>query len=269
MKELWRQNIRDSKSLLFCDALKIIGYGLSVLLALMLVLNGGISIGVFGACIAAFKAMQEATKSFLIDLGNIPEKIAFANDYFGFLDLGEDKNGEIKIKGIRECIEVSGISFTYPNSNNYALKSVSLLIKKGEKIIVLGVNGSGKTTLAKLIIGIYPPCGCKWSVSPCLNARRNFAVPLYAPVHAVYNNPLADVGSVQFDSAVDDYAVESGVLGLLVFSQLLEVVSKDFKTADRKGVWHKVNAALISSYEGSAFQGTKVWVHIKDAETVA
>jgi ABC-type bacteriocin/lantibiotic exporter with double-glycine peptidase domain len=157
-EELWRQNIRDSKSLLFCDTLKIIGYGMSVLLALMLVLNGRISIGVFGACIAAFKAMQEATKSFLIDLGNIPEKIAFANDYFEFLDLGEDKNGKIKITGIRECIEVSGISFTYPNSNNYALKSVSLLIKKGEKIVVLGVNGSGKTTLAKLIIGIYPPC---------------------------------------------------------------------------------------------------------------
>lgn len=73
-EELWQQNVRDGKSLLFCDSLKILGYGASILLALFLVVNGKISIGVFGTCIAAFKSMQEATKAFLIDLGNMPEK---------------------------------------------------------------------------------------------------------------------------------------------------------------------------------------------------
>lgn len=81
-EEVWRQNIKDGKSMLLCDMLKITGYGLSVLLALLFAVKGYISIGVFGACITAFKSMQEAMKSFLIDLGNMPEKIAFANDYF-------------------------------------------------------------------------------------------------------------------------------------------------------------------------------------------
>lgn len=156
-EELWQQNIKDGKSMLLCDTFKIIGYGLSVLLALLLVVNGHISIGVFGACIAAFKSMQESTKSFLIDLGNMPEKIAFANDYFKFLDLPEERNGTISIDGIKDCISLSNVSFSYPNSNDYALKNISLTIHKGEKLVVLGVNGSGKTTLSKIILNIYPP----------------------------------------------------------------------------------------------------------------
>lgn len=156
-EELWQQNVRDGKSLLFCDSLKILGYGASILLALFLVVNGKISIGVFGTCIAAFKSMQEATKAFLIDLGNMPEKIAFANDYFEFLDLGEDKDGDKKVTGIKEGITLSNVSFAYPNSDNYALKNVSLTIHKGEKLVVLGVNGSGKTTLSKMILNLYPP----------------------------------------------------------------------------------------------------------------
>lgn len=156
-EELWHQNIKDGKSLLFCDTLKILGYGSSILLALLLVVSGLISIGVFGACIAAFKSMQEATKSFLIDLGNLPEKIAFANDYFEFLNLEEDGNGDEKADGFKECITLSGVSFAYPNCNRYALKEISLTIHKGEKLVVLGVNGSGKTTLSKLILNLYPP----------------------------------------------------------------------------------------------------------------
>lgn len=156
-EELWQQNIKDAKSMLLCDTLKIIGYGLSILLALFLAVKGHISIGVFGACIAAFKSMQESTKSFLIDLGNMPKKIAFANDYFEFLDLPEDQNGMISIAGIKNGVFLSNVSFAYPNSNDYALKNISLTIHKGEKIVVLGVNGSGKTTLSKIILNIYPP----------------------------------------------------------------------------------------------------------------
>lgn len=50
-------------------------------------------------------------------------------------------------------INIKNVSFAY-NKNTEALKDVSLNIKKGKWISILGHNGSGKSTLAKLLIGL-------------------------------------------------------------------------------------------------------------------
>ncbi len=43
------------------------------------------------------------------------------------------------------------------NSNFMAINNISLIVKKGERLGVIGPNGSGKTTLLKLITGIANP----------------------------------------------------------------------------------------------------------------
>jgi ATP-binding cassette subfamily C protein LapB len=53
------------------------------------------------------------------------------------------------------CAET--ISFTYPQTKHAALQPMSIDIKQGEKIAIVGRNGSGKTTLAKLLLGLYKP----------------------------------------------------------------------------------------------------------------
>jgi len=156
--ELWEQNRKDAVSLLFCDILRIIGYGACIALALVLTLNGTVSVGVFGACIAAFLTLQGATRGILVLGGELPRELAFAGDYFDYINLPdepENKNN-ISYDGLRDKIEVRDISFKYPNAEKYAVKNVSLEIKKGEKIAILGENGSGKTTLSKLLIGLFP-----------------------------------------------------------------------------------------------------------------
>lgn len=52
-------------------------------------------------------------------------------------------------------IDFKGVSFQYPGSDVPSLKNISLKIKAGEKIGILGRIGSGKSTLQRLIMGMY------------------------------------------------------------------------------------------------------------------
>ena len=48
-------------------------------------------------------------------------------------------------------------SFRYPEGTEDVLKEISLRIRQGETIALVGENGSGKTTLGKVLAGFYPP----------------------------------------------------------------------------------------------------------------
>lgn len=54
-------------------------------------------------------------------------------------------------------LTLENVSFRYPESENYILRNVNLVIKPGEKLAVVGLNGAGKTTLVKLLCGFYDP----------------------------------------------------------------------------------------------------------------
>ena len=54
-------------------------------------------------------------------------------------------------------IEFDQVDFTYPEQEIQALRGISLNIKAGEKVAIIGRIGSGKTTIEKLILGLYEP----------------------------------------------------------------------------------------------------------------
>lgn len=67
----------------------------------------------------------------------------------------ENTINELMTKIIKPTIEINNLSFKYPDTQEYALKNISLKINAGETLAIVGKTGSGKTTLVNLILRQY------------------------------------------------------------------------------------------------------------------
>lgn len=56
-------------------------------------------------------------------------------------------------------LDVRDVSFSYPSRSTPVLQGVTMEIRRGEVVALVGENGSGKTTLAKILAGLYLPTG--------------------------------------------------------------------------------------------------------------
>lgn len=154
-QELWDFKKRDICSFLLCEILCKCGYVLSIIIAILLLLNHRLDFGMLAASLVAFTSFQLAAKYFLISLGRIPECAAFVRDYYDFIDIDEDVHGTEKFEPNFDKINVKNVCFAYPNTDHLAISDISLDIKKNESIAIVGNNGSGKTTLVKLLTDLY------------------------------------------------------------------------------------------------------------------
>lgn len=74
----------------------------------------------------------------------------------------EPESFEKVIKNPEICFDQ--VSFLYPHSQEKVINNLSLKIKSGEKIALVGENGAGKSTLIKLILRIYHPTSGKITI---------------------------------------------------------------------------------------------------------
>lgn len=81
------------------------------------------------------------------------------NDYvqcepFGAFDSSNDAEHEITF---RECLEITHLTYTYEGSPRPVLTDISLTIRRGETIGIVGPTGAGKSTLIDLLLGLLSP----------------------------------------------------------------------------------------------------------------
>jgi ATP-binding cassette subfamily B protein len=86
-------------------------------------------------------------------------------------------------------IELRDVSYTYPGQDSPALQDVSLKVRRGEVIALVGENGSGKSTLAKLVTGLYRPTegAVLWDGIDIATAHRH---TVHSQISVITQEPL-------------------------------------------------------------------------------
>jgi ATP-binding cassette, subfamily B, bacterial HlyB/CyaB len=70
----------------------------------------------------------------------------------------QDLPSRVMLPDLQGEIRLENLYFRYGGEDTpYVLENISLDIKPGELVAIVGRSGSGKTTLAKLLVGFYPP----------------------------------------------------------------------------------------------------------------
>ena len=119
--------------------------------------NPAFGLGIFTSVYLLSKQLQDAAGNLLITGSTILGDTAYIKDFFELQEIPKErseKDSEILDNGEIVC---SHVSFSYPNTETMALKDISLTIKQGEKIAIVGANGSGKSTFVNLLCGMYEP----------------------------------------------------------------------------------------------------------------
>ncbi len=93
--------------------------------------------------------------------GEVRANEPFLRIYLDYFDIKNDMyQGSLAVEkrsDKRFDISFKDVSFRYAGQENYALKNISLKLKVGERLAVVGENGSGKTTFIKLLCRLYDP----------------------------------------------------------------------------------------------------------------
>lgn len=139
--------------------IQTLGYGCIVFLLIDSVFDGKIGIADFAAVFSTSSMLLELVRELFSDrLSEATEEYGLVKRYIDFMNLPQKAYSGQDMERLTQ-IEADRISFRYPSAADdaCAIRNLSLTLKKGESLALVGDNGSGKTTLTKLLLGLYAP----------------------------------------------------------------------------------------------------------------
>ncbi|HEY8052433.1 MAG: ABC transporter ATP-binding protein [Steroidobacterales bacterium] len=118
-----------------------------------------ITLGQMTMYVALFRQGQSAVSAILAAIGGMYEDNLYLSTLYEYLETPVPHGSGSALRGPHpeDGIRFEDVSFTYPDAEDAALEHITLQLRPGESLALVGENGSGKTTLIKLLTRLYAP----------------------------------------------------------------------------------------------------------------
>ncbi len=124
-------------------------------------LAGTFSLGDLTFLAGAFLRLRSLVEGLLLGASQITGQTQHLQDLFNFFDLQPNirspDNPARFPAPIVEGFVFEDVGHRYPGSTRWALRHLSMTIRAGEVVALVGENGAGKTTIVKLLSRLYEP----------------------------------------------------------------------------------------------------------------
>jgi ATP-binding cassette subfamily B protein len=121
--------------------------------------QGKITLGQMTMYLLLFRQGQSAVSASLSAIGGMYEDNLYLSTLYEYLETEVPRKGGAATRGPHpeDGIRFEDVSFSYPDAAEPALAGISLHLRPGSSLALVGENGSGKTTLIKLLTRLYEP----------------------------------------------------------------------------------------------------------------
>ena len=193
------------------DVANIIRMIASYLYTGFLAIKGVFSISVFVQMIQAADELNNKLGGLVYNAQEIAKRCNYAYEFVLFMKYPEAlKKGDRPVDSEIKEIEFKNVSFAYPGTDKKILDNISIKIKAGEHLSIVGLNGAGKTTFIKLLCRLYDPISGEILVNgvnikeydykqylelfaPVFQDFKLFAFPMEENITLVDEDPTEDV----------------------------------------------------------------------------
>ncbi len=128
----------------------------------------GMLIGDFSMYMTSINTFSDRVRQVVASFSELVKNGLFVQDFRRCVELSGYTGGKTEAEIVEEergasgeagplVLEFRNVSFHYPNARNMVLEHVSLTLREGESLSIVGVNGAGKTTFIKLLCRLYEP----------------------------------------------------------------------------------------------------------------
>jgi ATP-binding cassette subfamily B protein len=120
---------------------------------------GAITLGQMTMYLMLFRQGQSAVSASLSAIGGMYEDNLYLSTLYEYLEtpVRRLQGGATAGPDPQDGVRFEDVGFTYPGADLPAIEHVTLHLKPGTSLALVGENGSGKTTLIKLLTRLYDP----------------------------------------------------------------------------------------------------------------